>query len=170
MNFKPEYLKRWTLPCDYFGAEWPEHFVFFSQNRDSDSLTRSNFRCALKALGGEKTAEDGTPLVSIVRESHWAVGWVEWIAIHESNEEALRIADELERKVIDIYPVVDENDWSEEEQREADSVWRDCYSQRERVEYVRKHRDQFEFHGLRDAVQCLRGEFFGGWACELVAR
>lgn len=37
--------------------------------------------CMLRELGGESET------VRVVRESHWAVGWVEWIAIHESDIE-----------------------------------------------------------------------------------
>jgi hypothetical protein len=37
-------LTRWNRPDHYMGAEWPEYFVFLGQNRDSDALTRSNFR------------------------------------------------------------------------------------------------------------------------------
>ena len=67
-----ETINRWTMPDSYYGSQWPEYFVFLSQSRDSDALTRSNFECGLKALGGESEA------VQVVREGHWAVGWIEW--------------------------------------------------------------------------------------------
>ena len=41
----------------------------------------------LEALRGESET------VIVVRESHWAVGWVEWIKIHELDTTALAIAD-----------------------------------------------------------------------------
>lgn len=101
MTYVPTHLKRWTRPNSYFGAEWPNYYSSgFGQSRNSDSLERSNFRCALAALGGESET------VLVIRESHWAVGWVEWIAIHESEEPALRKADDL-REHYDSYPVVD---------------------------------------------------------------
>ena len=56
--------------------------------RDSDCLKQSNFAVMLRELGGESET------VIVVRESHWAVGWVEWIAIHELDAAALQIADE----------------------------------------------------------------------------
>jgi hypothetical protein len=109
-------LERWTMPDSYFGAEWPEYFVFLSQCRDSDALTRSNFECGLRALGGESDS------VLVVRERQWAVGWVEWIAIHESNAEAILAADEMSCALSD-YPVLDESHFSELEWDEAQTQW-----------------------------------------------
>ena len=109
-------LERWTMPDSYFGAEWPEYFVFLSQCRDSDALTRSNFECGLRALGGESDS------VLVVRERHWAVGWVEWIAIHEANAEAILAADEMSCALSD-YPVLDESHFSELEWDEAQTQW-----------------------------------------------
>lgn len=59
----------------------------------------------LEALGGE------TETVIVVRESHWAVGGVEWIAIHEADAMALAKADEQCERLAD-YPVLNEEDWS----------------------------------------------------------
>lgn len=109
-------LTRWTLPDSYYGAEWSEYFVFLSQSRDSDVLTRSNFECGLNALGGESET------VQVVREKHWAVGWVEWIAIHESDTESLQKADEMLCALSD-YPVLDESHFSELEHSEAETQW-----------------------------------------------
>ena len=109
-------LERWTMPDSYFGAEWPEYFVFLSQCRDSDALTRSNFECGLRALGGESET------VIVIRERHCLVGWVEWIAIHESNVEAILAADEM-RCAIDSYPVLNEDHFSELEWTEAQHEW-----------------------------------------------
>lgn len=109
-------LERWTMPDSYFGAEWPEYFVFLSQARDSDALTRSNFECGLRSLGGESES------VIVVRERHWAVGWVEWIAIHESNAEAILAADAMSC-ALSGYPVLEESHFSELEWDEAQTQW-----------------------------------------------
>jgi len=172
---EPEYLKRWKLPRDYFGAEWPEHYVFLGQNRDSGALTRANFDAALKAIGGEQVVEDTTDetgqaeilLVTVVRESHWAVGWVEWIAIHESAAHVLKIADEIMRNM-ESYPVVDEKLFSQYEHEEAYEVWRNCYSIPGRIAYIRANRSQFEFRDFADMRGCIRGEYFAGYASELI--
>ena len=169
-TYTPSNLSRWELPRNYFGSEWPEYYVFLSQNRDSDTLTRSNFQCALTAIGGETGEDDdGISAVTVVRESHWACGWIEWIAIHESNSEALRIADEIAAKLED-YPVVNEDHWSELEDQEAQEVWRNCYNERERIDYMRRYSSQFEFQDFADLRAQVRGEYFTGYASELLAR
>lgn len=119
-------LTRWTLPDNYAGAHWPEYFVFLAQHRDSDSITRSNFVCGLKAIGGE------TDTVIVVREGHWAVGWVEWIAVHESDVDALEKADNIACALKD-YPVVSDDHLSEIEWDEAADYWQRA-SVRERAE------------------------------------
>lgn len=144
--YQPERLERWTLPRDYFGAEWPDYYsAGVGRSRDSDCLEESNFYAMLAELGGESDT------VHVVRESHWAVGWVEWIAIHESDEKALRAADRL-RQSLDDYPVLDEEDHSRREWEECERVWSDCYSTGERVKYLRKQRCTAGFRELRAAV------------------
>jgi hypothetical protein len=74
--YEPKHLKRWTHPEHYFGAVWPNHYsAGVGRPRDSDCLEESNFHTMLRLLGGE------SDVVTVVRESHWAVDWVEWIAI-----------------------------------------------------------------------------------------
>jgi hypothetical protein len=121
-----ETINRWTMPDSYYGAQWPEYFVFLSQSRDSDALTRSNFECGLKALGGESET------VQVVREGHWAVGWIEWIAIHEFDSEAVIKADQMLLALSD-YPVLNEDHFSELEYSEAENYWQSL-SIPERVE------------------------------------
>lgn len=128
-DYNPTRLKLWTLPNSYFGTKWPDYYVGLSQHRDSDSLTRSNFICFLGALGGESDT------VRVVRERHWAVGWVEWIAIHMSNQKALEIADSILKRLED-YPVVDEDHWTDLETTEAYEYW-ERMGLRERVEWCR---------------------------------
>lgn len=128
--YEPESLKRWTLPDNYVGARWPNWYVFLGQHRDSDTLTRSNFICGLREIGGE------TETVKVIRENHWAVGWVEWIGIRRDDETALRKADEI-KAALDDYPVVDESHWSEMEMEEAAEYWAQM-PVRERAEYYCK--------------------------------
>ena len=136
---EPRHLKLWTHPDNYIGHVWPATYsAGVGQSRDSDALERSNFRTMLAAIGGESET------VTVVRESHWAVGWIEWIAIHQDDEVALRAADEQQARLA-VYPALDESDWSEEETIEANDVWRDCYDASSRADYIRRHRDQFEF-------------------------
>jgi len=158
-----KHLMRWTRPSNYAGAEWPEYYrAGVGQSRDSDELEQSNFAIMLRDLGGESDT------VIVVRESHWAVGWIEWIAIHESNEAALKIADDnMER--LEQYPVLSEEDWSAREDESAQQLWSECYSVKERIQYIREHKSQFEFHDWSDMRGCVAGKYFAGYASELLA-
>lgn len=126
MSYKPENLDLWTLPDCYAGPEWPDYYVFLGQHRDSDSLTRSNFICGLEAIGGESET------VKVIREHHWAVGWVEWIAIHKTDGAALREADQIVSALSD-YPVVNEDHWGELQWDTACEYWEQM-SVRDRAE------------------------------------
>ncbi len=155
-------MEKWTRPDSYAGADWPDYYMFMGQHRDSDTLTRSNFTCALKALGGEDL-----PQVIVVRESHWAVGWVEWIAIHEKAITAIKTAEDIETALED-YPIVNEDHWSEVEQAEACEVWANCYDWQERIKYMREYSSQFEFPNFACMISCVRGEYFAGYPGELI--
>lgn len=129
--YEPKNLKRWTIPGNYAGEVWPNYYSSgFGQSRDSDDLEASNFATALEELGGE------TETVIVVRESHWAVGWVEWIAIHQDDDAALEKADAL-RERYENYPVLDDDDFSRREMETADANWDSC-SLRERIELTKR--------------------------------
>lgn len=114
--YEPKNLKLWTMPSNYAGEVWPGWFVFLGQHRDSDILTQSNFDSALKRLGGE------TEGVRVIRERHWAVGWVEWIGIEQDEFAALKIADEIAAELKD-YPIIDEDDYSNREFEAVLDFW-----------------------------------------------
>jgi hypothetical protein len=145
--YVPEHLERWKLPRYYFGQEWPEYYsAGVGRSRDSGCLEESNFRSMLKRLGGESDT------VQVVRESHWAVGWVEWIAIHESDEKSLRTADGLKAK-LDGYPILDEFDCSELEWEEGSRIWSEVYDWRDRVRELRRHHECQSFGELLSAAR-----------------
>lgn len=139
MIYEPKRLSRWTTPADYFGEVWPDYYrAGVGQNRDSSALERSNFACFLEALGGESET------TFVVRESHWAVGWIEWIAIHESDERSLAIADTLAER-LENYPILDERHLSELEWTVSADYW-DSLAPREKVQFALNERARY--HGL----------------------
>ena len=139
--YEPENLARWTMPDHYFGASWPDYFGSgVGRSRDSGSLEESNFRAMLAALGGESET------VLVIHESHWAVGWVEWIAIDQSDESALREADQIIAAYAD-YPVIDEELYSEIEWNRAADYW-ESLSPRYKVELAIAERARY--HWLPD--------------------
>lgn len=162
--YTPKHLKLWTPFSNYIGDNWPNTYsAGFGQSRDSGALERSNFRMAWKALSSVSDR------VQVVSENHWAVGWVEWIAIPADDYEALEAADGMVA-ACEEYPVLNEMDLSELEQEDANETWADCYSVSERLEYIRRNRKQFEFHDLADMLGCVRGQYFAGYASELISR
>lgn len=135
--------------------------VSVGQNRDSDALQRSNFRVILKDLGGEGDN------VEVHRFGHWACGWFEVILVRPGTPEA-KNAEAWEAALSD-YPVASEDDFSDEEYEEANLTWRNCYRPAERIEYIRDHRSQFEFRSFADMLGCVRGNYFAGYASELLS-
>jgi hypothetical protein len=105
--YTPRLLKRWSMPSHYFGAEWEGYYAApVGRSRDSDPVEASNWREQLKRLGGE--SDDGESVV-VVSENHFLVGWVEWVAIHETAHDALRIADGI-AEALEGYPILNEDD------------------------------------------------------------
>jgi hypothetical protein len=128
-KYIPENLNRWKLPDSYFGEHWNNYFVFLGQHRESSLLDESNFEVAYSRLQAleKKLEKEGIEVpensFQIVSESHWAVGWVEWIAISEDAIEFLKLADKIQEK-IEIYPVLDEEHLSEKEMNVANEIWK----------------------------------------------
>jgi hypothetical protein len=156
-------VKLWSHPSNYAGATWGGWYsAGFGQSRDSDALETSNFLTVyneLRKLSTECVDADGDEMESIQRvyEGHWAVGWVEWIAIHSTNTVALEKARELCKHAND-YPILDEDDFSRRENEDCEQIWRECYSASERIEYLRKH--SYTAQSFSDLLQAIRA---GSW-------
>lgn len=150
-------MQKWTRPKNYIGARWEGYYVFLGQNRDSGVLTRSNFRSALAALGGETGEDDnGISEVVVVWESHWLCGWVEWIAIHESATEQIAKAEKILGR-LENYPILDEDDFSMLEEEECAKTWK-YMGASDRIEYMRGH--SYTCSCIRDMFEAIRG---GSW-------
>jgi len=153
----------------YFGenGDW---LIACSIHRESDCLSRSNFdtfKKSLESLPEVKNWQGEFAPVTIERFSHWAVGWIDYLIIDPECMPAVALADSLLEK-LDSYPVLNEDDFSAKEQEEVEVFWRDCYSSKERIAYVRKFRNQFEFQNMQDMLRCIRGQYFAGYASELI--
>jgi hypothetical protein len=152
-------LKRYTRPshfADFSGLDRSQYYVVYGQHRDSDTLTQSNFQSMLRVLGGESDT------VLVLRDSHFAVGWIETIYIHESDSHACQLADEALGRLED-YPVLDEDDWSTLEYETACEYWSHA-SVRERVEWCQRYGVSV-FAARRDEVpEDSRGELISALA------
>lgn len=151
----------WDSMANYAGDipddKW---FVVMGRNRDSDVLTNSNWDVALEMLGGESET------VEIVRFGHWACGWIEYLCVSSEDVEKVKIGEDIQAR-IESYPVLDEDHFSEAEMEEANDIWSRCYDKRDRIEYIRRYRNQFEFHSFSDLMSNVRGDYFSGYASEL---
>ena len=154
-------LERWTRPQHYIGQEWPEYFgAGVGRSRDSDALERANFDATLAALRAVESKDgdaEGNRAVVVVRETHWAVGWIEWIAIHETDTNALEIALGVKSK-LENYPIVDEELFGRYEDEDCRIVWEQCFDPQDRLEYLRNH--SYTAHDLKDLFQAVRA---GSW-------
>lgn len=127
--------------------------LVLTQHRDSGPLDRCNFEVATEMLGEE---------CEIVRVANCLVGWIE--ELHTTNE---KLGNEILEK-LEAYPILDEDAFSEMEWEEANRVWCECYNDSERVVYIREHRHQFDFEDFMDLYRCAKGEYFKGYASELI--
>lgn len=66
---------------------------------------------------------------------------------------------------------------TEAEEEAADETWRTCYSDRQRLDYIRENWSQFErckakwndpHQAWRELLACVRGRVFFGYASELL--
>jgi len=148
-------LSNYIGPTDFDDFE-----CVLTQSRDSDALSRSNFKVALEMLGGESEN------VRIDRFGHWACGWWESLAVKPNTPE-YAIAKDIESRLSD-YPVLDESDYCELETDEANETWKFCFNESERVKYIRDNRRQFDFRSFADLRSVVRGEYFNGYASGLL--
>lgn len=161
--YAPQFLQRWSRPSDWSGTPLDGYYIApVGINRDSGTLDRSNWDAqwdALAQLSADVPDDDCTSPV-IVRESHWAVGWIEWVAIHETNEAALREADEIAAS-LDNYPVLDDEAHSRLEWEEYTEAWT-RYGCRD---FIRSLAKEFELkdstvYRMRDADESILLDWF----------
>lgn len=150
--YVPEHLSRWELPDSYAGAHWDGYYrAPVGRNRGSDLITQSNWDQqwdALKAFRADVPGADEVSPVAVC-ENHWLVGWVEWVAIHESNGPALREADRLAGALAD-YPVLDDEDFSRREWEDYENGWKDYGFK----DFIQEIRDALELrHSTFDAME-----------------
>lgn len=146
---------------NYMGDIIPDNFkILLSRKRDSLCLDESNWRVALKKLGGESET------VRIDRFGSWAGGWFEHLSIDENDKERFELATKMEEDM-EAYPVLDEEDYSALATEEADKVWKDCYNFYDRMEWMRENKGDTEYHDYADMLSAARGTYFPGHATDL---
>lgn len=127
MTYTPEHLERWTSEdpafggaANYCGADLSAFYLApVSMGRDTaDALTLSNW----KVVGEELEALAEHEESGEHEFGHWACGWYRLWLIHESDEAALRCADQWACSLAD-YPVADEEAMGEIEAEHEEEAW-----------------------------------------------
>jgi len=122
----------YVRPRDYIGATFYGMASVVGQSRDSGALERSNFRVALATLersiapadlDAYMESHDGEEPFFATRAHHWAVGWVETLYVALDAPASVLDAAEKILERLESYPVLDEDDFGEEEYREASEYW-----------------------------------------------
>jgi hypothetical protein len=83
------------------------------RNRDSGTLTQSNWECQLDAL------ELAQAEYEIHSFGHWANGWFEIVLVHPDH---IDVVEEIEAALID-YPILDEEHYSNTEWEAVHEYW-----------------------------------------------
>ncbi len=141
--------------------------VVYTHNRDSDALERANGKVITRTLAA---FDDDT--VRSERHGHWACGWVEGFAIRVYDKNGVitpAFKAYAELTMNDDYPVLDDEVYAEEERDEANEVWQNCYNCRQRLDYIRRYRSDFNFTNFTDLLECVRGTYFGGVPSEILS-
>jgi hypothetical protein len=162
----------------------PEDYaIVYTSNRDSDALARSNEHVILTALKPFMGWHGDGAHCWTESHGHWAVGHADCIVIrvYDATTRELTPAFKAYAELataLEDYPVLDEEDYSEREQADAELTWKNCYNDRQRLEYMRSHWREFEHchakwypanEAWRNLLDCVRGRAFYGYASELLA-
>lgn len=119
--YKPKHLEKWRRCGNYIGEDYSDYYCITGHSRDSDMLEESNFQSIKRYLQSKNVAFEE------ISASHWAVGWVESILIHESDETGLLIGDDIAKQLED-YPIFDEDDFGIRELENAYEILDDIKS------------------------------------------
>lgn len=141
-------------------------------NRDADCLARSNW----EVVTGDLDKNHNPDHWEVHEFGHWACGWFRIVLVAPGTE-AARCLEEWEHS-LDNYPIADENHFSDLEVEEAHKVWGSCFTDRERLAYMRDHKSQFDclskhsgkpaIERWREVLDNVRGRFFSGYPGELI--
>ena len=152
-------MELYKRPSDYCGPDYYDCYCFIGRHRDSSLVEASNWdaitRDMEKKFGEEECGPYGDEEFDVqgklnedfrkpatwftIRDSHWAVGWVETLYIHKDAKEIVEWATEVQRKLKEDYPVYDDDLYSSMEWEQKQKYWDGC-SPQERVELLHRAR------------------------------
>lgn len=135
-------MPKWEHPDSYFGTEFPGWYILYSRCRDSHRIANCNYETIVTQLNadesweGDEPPEPGTePSVISASFNHWAVGWLEFILVHEQSpklQQAQEIYDALSN-----YSILDEEALGEMELNDAEEAWSNA-DLKERIDWCKE--------------------------------
>lgn len=131
-------LKKWKHPKHYMGETYYDYYILYARTRDSGLLQNHNWTQLLESLGGETCPEDEGGLI-IARASHFAVGWIELMMIHENATDVIAQAEDLLQSLAE-YPILNEDEYWNIQHEFCQEYWSNA-SLYERVEICQKSQE-----------------------------
>lgn len=119
-----KFLKLYERPDHFMDSaqfDRREYYVAAGQHRDSNLLERHNFEEFVEAMK-EHQQEESEAGWMIIRDRHWAVGWVEGLYIHKN---AIVLCDVAEELLHDLsqYPILNDSMYSYKVHDEMYQQW-----------------------------------------------
>ena len=125
-------MQKWKRVSNYAGEDYSEYFVVYTQTRDSGTLDRSNFECITEALDPNMNTDDENENIIIARASHWGCGWIDFLMVHESDEEAIAQAEDIEAQ-LNNYPALNDDHYYALCYEEDQEIWQTCLDISEKI-------------------------------------
>lgn len=110
-NLIPNKMGRWDGSF-YMGKRYDDYYILYSHNRDSNLIEESNYETIKESLKNDKIN-----FIEIV-SSHFLVGWIEQIGIHEDDLIGIEKANDI-LVSLEGYPIFDEEDFSKRQYEKA---------------------------------------------------
>jgi len=121
-------MQLWELPSNYMGPNWSGYYLCALHHRDSGLLVESNWNAhinRLTAIEPESIEEDSGIYKGwhIVRDSHFAVGWIEYVLINKDNQKLVEAGNAIQKE-LDDYLILDESDYYERVMEATEEYWK----------------------------------------------
>jgi len=119
---KYNYLEKWVKAENYMGADHSDSYVVVTKSRDSDLIDQVNFDSALEELDAWENSHIKGDHHFVINNSHWLVGWIEYILItpcedcsDEDFHDLCEWVDDNISQVICESGIINEDKFSEKE-------------------------------------------------------
>jgi len=118
---KLNYLEKWSRAENYMGDDHSDSYIVVMKSRDSDLMDQVNFDSTKEELDAWENSHIKGDHHFVINNSHWAVGWIEYILItpcencDDSFDELCEWVDDNISQVIFESGILDEDTFYEKE-------------------------------------------------------